>query len=264
MPGRRTQDVVHAVMTDHLIERRPPSLGQHAPVAGEQDIEANQYRGEVVPYYPQRQSRTGEDALYTAIAQVSQKSNLTKGLPRLVAEIAAQKPANAAFYIEFGQAFLSTGECNPAPLEPLKRPLKRKPDSAVVSLNLADALTQAGQPDRAVTVLNRALKVTPDDALLWYQLGIAHSAAEPDAEAIAAFDKSVALDPDLTEAHNLLGAALAAEGDMDRSEKELLRALQINPDYPDAQGNLGHLLAARANLAECRVLLREVGPTEAQ
>ena len=127
---------------------------------------------------------------------------------------------------------------------------KRKPDSPVITLNLADALTGSGQPARAVPLLARTLKTAPDNALLWYQLGIAHSAAGHDAEAIAAFEKSVALDPDLTEAHNLLGAALAGGGDLERAERELRRALQINPDYPDALGNLGHLLAARGNLAE--------------
>jgi Flp pilus assembly protein TadD len=249
MPKRRTQDVVHAVMTDHLIGRHQPLPDPPAPIAEKTDLDANQYHGEVVPYYPSLKPRTGENALYLAVAQVTQKSNLTKGLPRLAAEIAAQKSARPEFYIELGQAFLSVGKRTSA-IGAFEEAAKRRPDSAVISLNLADALTEAGQPARAVTVLTRALKLAPGDALLWYQLGIAHSAAGRDAEAIAAFEKSVALDPDLTEAHNLLGAALAGGGDLAGGEKELRRALQINPDYPDTQGNLGHLLAARGDLAE--------------
>ena len=112
-------------------------------------------------------------------------------------------------------------------------------------LNLADALTQAGQMPRAAATLSHALKIAPGDPLLWYQLGVTQSAAEHDAAAIAVFEMAASLDPDFIEAHNALGAALAARGDLDRAEKELLRALQLNPDFPEALGNLGHLLAAR-------------------
>ncbi len=52
MPKRRTQDVVHAVMTDHLIQRRPPAGNPLAPIAEHRDIDGNAYRGDVVPYYP--------------------------------------------------------------------------------------------------------------------------------------------------------------------------------------------------------------------
>jgi predicted CXXCH cytochrome family protein len=249
MPKRRTQDVVHAVMTDHLIQRRPPAGDLRAPIAERQDIDGNTYRGEVVPYYPTLEPRTGENALYAAVVQVMQQSNLEKGLPRLAAEITAQKPVRPEFYIELGQAFMSAGKRTSA-VSAFEEAARRRPDSPAISVNLADALTQSRQPARALALLARALKTAPDNPLLWYQTGIAQSAADHDAGAVAAFEKSVALDPDFTEAHNLLGAAIASAGDLDRGEKELLRALEINPDYPDALGNLGHLLAARGAPAE--------------
>ena len=162
--------------------------------------------------------------------------------------MAAQKPARAEFYVELGQALLMAGE-RPGAITAFEEAARRRPDSPVIALNMADALTESGQPVRAITLLGRALRITPGDALLWYQLGIAHSAAEHDTEAIAAFEKSIALDAELTEAHNLLGAALGGAGDYERSERELRGALQINPDYPDALGNLV-LLAARGKLPE--------------
>ena len=81
MPKRRTQDVVHAVMTDHLIQRRLPPGDLLAPVAEKSDVDANAYRGEVVPYYPPLEPRTGDNALYAAVAQVMQRSILKKGCP---------------------------------------------------------------------------------------------------------------------------------------------------------------------------------------
>lgn len=239
MPKRRTQDVIHAVMTDHFIQRRAPATPL-AEIRERQEFDANQYRGEVVPYYP----ATGMNALYLAVAQVAQRSNLAAGLPRLRAEIERQKPAQADFYIELGQAWLGVGKPAQAVVA-FEQALERKPRSPVALLNLGDALTEAGQAERAEAVLQRAVTIAPNDPLLWYQLGIVHSSAGREQEAIAAFEKSTTLDPDLAEAHNLLGAALAGSGNPDGAEKEFARALEINPDLPEALGNWGHLLAAR-------------------
>jgi hypothetical protein len=67
MPKRRSQDVVHAMMTDHYIQRRPPG-NLLAPLAERQEFDAKQYRGPVVPYYPSPLPRTSENLLYEAVA----------------------------------------------------------------------------------------------------------------------------------------------------------------------------------------------------
>ena len=247
MPRRRTQDVIHAVMTDHLIQRRPPT-NPLAQIAERQEFDSNQYRGEVAAYYPSPLPRTAENALYLAIAQVAQKSDLARGLPRLAAEMARQKPARAEFYVELGQAWMSARQFANA-IAAFEEAARRSPDSPSAALNLADALTESGQPERAVAVLNRAIRVAQEDPLLRYQLGITQTAAGRSAEAIAAFRQTIALDPDLAEAHNLLGAALAAAGNLEEAQRELTAALAIHPDNADALGNLGHLLAARGDFA---------------
>src|SRR5579871_1384389 len=249
MPKRRTQDVIHAVMTDHLIQRRPPAGDLLAPLSEQATVYEKPYRGEVVPYYPADLPSTGEGALYRAVAQVSQGSNLAAGLPRLAAEIASQKPAEAEFYVELGQAWLSAGKPANAVTQ-FAEAVRRKPGSPVVALNLADALTQAGQPERAIAVLRTATRTAPADALLWYQLGITESSAGHDAAAIAAFEKSIALEPDMAESHNLLGAALAGAGDLNRAAAEWQAALRVQPDLPEALGNYGHLLAAQGDFAQ--------------
>jgi Flp pilus assembly protein TadD len=229
MPKRRTQDVVHAVMTDHLIRRRPVSGDPLAPLSEQTQAR----RSDVVPYYAPSPA-TSEDSLYAAVAQ---------GLPRLTSEIASRKPAQAQFYVELGQAEMAAGGRAKA-VAAFEQAVQRKPDSSIVALNLADALTQSGQPQQAAAVLERALQKRPDEPQLWYQLGIAMQ----DQPATTAFEKAIALDPDFTEAHNLLGAALAAGGDLARGEAELRLAIEIDPDYPDALGNLGHLLAVKHDL----------------
>ncbi|HLK67294.1 MAG TPA: tetratricopeptide repeat protein [Bryobacteraceae bacterium] len=247
MAKRRTQDVIHAVMTDHFIQRRAPR-DPLAPIAERADFDANQYHGEVVPYYPSPLPRTPENALYLAVAQVTQRSNVARGLPQLAAEVARQQPARSEFYVELGQAWLGARNFANA-IAAFEQAERRNPDSPVISLNLGDALTQSGQPARATVVLKRAIEKSPNDALLWYQLGIANSAAGGENDAIAAFEKAVTLDPDLAEAHNQLGTEYAGTGDLDRAGREFRAAIRIQPDMPDALGNLGHLLAAKGDLA---------------
>ena len=71
MPKRRTQDVIHVVMTDHLIQRRAPAGDLLAQIPERQEFDANLYHGKVVPYYPASVS-----PLYEAVAQVAQQSNM--------------------------------------------------------------------------------------------------------------------------------------------------------------------------------------------
>jgi tetratricopeptide (TPR) repeat protein len=241
MPKRRTQDVVHAVMTDHYIQRRPPA-NLLAPMAERQEFDAKQYRGPVVPYYPAPLPRTAENRLLEAVAQVTQQSNLKAGLPQLAAEIARQQPARPEYYVELGEAWLNSGNSRNA-VAAFEQALKRAPASSVALVDLAGALTQSGQNARAIEALKRGLAAGLSDPLLWYQLGLA-------AHDSNAFAKALALDPDMAEAHNALGELLAGSGDLARAETEFREALRIEPDMPAGQSNLGHALAARGNLPE--------------
>lgn len=231
MPKRRTQDVVHAVMTDHYIQRRPPP-NPLAPLNERTELASETYRGPVVPYYPAPLPRTPENRLYEAVAQVTQRSNLKAGLPVLAAEVAKQQPARPEFYVELGEAWLNAGNPRNA-LGAFEQALKRPPRMSVALLDMAVALSQTGQPQRASELLKQG---AGDDPLLWYQAGM--------------FEKALALDPDLAVAHNEWGEQLAAAGRMDRAEAEFRAALRSEPDLPAAQSNLGHVLAARGDLAQ--------------
>ncbi|MDQ6677507.1 MAG: tetratricopeptide repeat protein [Acidobacteriota bacterium] len=242
MPKRRTEDVVHAVMTDHLIRRFAPTRDALSPLNEKQET----YRGEVVPYYPSPLPRTAGNELYTAVAQVTEGSNLAGGLQRLSAAIAQQKPARPEFYVEFGRALRKAGKPAEA-IQALGQAIARAPNSTAALLDLAAALTEADRPARAFELLGQVTRIAPDNALGWYRLGLAHLAAGREPEAIATLERSSALDPDLAEAHNLLGGALANKGDFDRAQTEFEQALRVNPDYPEALSGLGQLLA-RSNL----------------
>ncbi len=91
MPKRRVEDAPHVIMTDHLIQRRAPAnaLAEFA------EKPAEEYRGEVVPYYPSPLPETPRNALYRAVAQVGLGNNVAAGMPELVRLIDGSQAARA-------------------------------------------------------------------------------------------------------------------------------------------------------------------------
>lgn len=229
MPRRRTEDVVHVVVTDHLIQRRPPARDLLASLAERHPAEAEEYRGEVVPYYP-----SPGDPLYNALAQVYQKVNLSAGIPRLAELLNQRQTRIPEFFTFLGDAYQASG----------------KPVEAIAAFEQARAL----QPDnlrnlralglakKDASLLRRAVDLAPDDAESWFQLGIVVTPRNR-AEGIAAMKRAVALDPDRPELHYDLGQNLAAAGDGSGAELELREAIRVDPSVAVAHTALATLLS---------------------
>ncbi|HWY47781.1 MAG TPA: cytochrome c3 family protein, partial [Bryobacteraceae bacterium] len=132
MPKRRTEDVVHVVATDHYIQRRKPARDLLAEIAERHETDGNAYRGPVVLYYPNDLPHTPENDLYLAIAQVNQRSNLTRGIAQLTAEIERHRPRRAEYYFELAEAWRDSGQV--AKALPLYREAVRRNPKFVVGL----------------------------------------------------------------------------------------------------------------------------------
>src|ERR1039457_4735345 len=72
MPKRRVDDAPHVIMTDHRIQRRAAA----GALLEFGELPAEEYRGEVVPYYPAPLPETPQNALYYAVAQVGLGNNV--------------------------------------------------------------------------------------------------------------------------------------------------------------------------------------------
>ena len=108
-------------MTDHFIQRRTArAIPWRRSRSGRSSI-SKPYRGEVVPYYPAA-AETAENALYLAVAQVAQKSNLAKACRAWRRRSPARSPRTPQFYVELGQAWLSARQSANAIAQPLKKP----------------------------------------------------------------------------------------------------------------------------------------------
>jgi tetratricopeptide (TPR) repeat protein len=250
MPKRRTDDVVHAVMTDHFIQRKKPA-DLLADKAEQRQTEATAYRGEVGLYYPPALLKPA-DELYLAIAQVSQSSNLSAGITRLSQAIEKFHPANAEYHLQLGDALGNSGKCNLA-LAVYEEALGRAPKSEPALVALATCLAALGQYPRAEATLNQAVKLAPNDAALWVQLGLAELAQAKTSDALAGFEKARQADPEMVEPYNLLGAILFESGDAIGAEPILRDGIRVQPNFAPIHNNLGNLLSETGRFEEAKV-----------
>jgi predicted CXXCH cytochrome family protein len=248
MPKRRTDDVVHVVMTDHFIQRHKPAGDLLAPKA--EVIEpAAEHQTVVVPYYPPL-AGTPENALYTAAAQVRNRRNLTEGLPQLANLLERYHPAQAGFYAELGQGYGAGGDWAKA-IPYIEEAARREP-TAFRLVQLGNALMENRQFPQAAAVLRRVTGLAPDEPSVWGTLGWVLWQQDKGAEARADLERAVALDPEVPEVHNNLANVEWGTGDRAGAEQQFREALRIQPGIAEWRLNLARVLATRGAIPEAR------------
>lgn len=251
MPKRRTEDVVHVAMTDHLIQKQKPEGDLLAERAEGQETGGRAYQGPVVPYYPATLAPTPENELYLAVAQVKQGSNRKAGIAQLREAIRKYSPERAEWYLELAEALDSNGQLEEA--VPLYREaVRRAPQSGAMRQRLGTALRRAGLSAGAVATLTRAASIDPERALTWHELGLAYRLLGKTEDALAALGKALERDPDSPEAQNNLGLLWLASDKLAQAEAAIREAIRIEPGYADAHGNLAGLLMRAGRTSEAR------------
>jgi predicted CXXCH cytochrome family protein len=246
MPKRRTEDVVHAVMTDHKIQRRPPPN----PLAPRAEKPASdQYKGEVVLYYPSKEAAGPDLDLHLASAQVVQGSNINGGIGQLEASIARRSGAVAAgFLYDMAHAYAASGQRQKA-IEAFRRTLAKDAAYAPALRGLGTALAEEGQFTEAVTVLERAVRVDARDAVARHELARALQQSGRVPDAIAALQDAIRADPDFPDARNTLGQILFETGDAARAVEHYREAIRLRPDFAEAHSNLANYYTVHKDFA---------------
>ena len=241
--------MVHAVVTDHFIQRLLPNRDLLAELPERHLSEAEEYHGEVVPYYPSPLAPTGENLLYKAVAQVALQNNLQQGLADLSREISQRPPREMEFYTTLGDAWRNSGKPKEAAAA-FQHAVLLSPTSVTALQALAGALKALGDVTRSEETLKRALQLAPQDANVWYQYGMLDAGLGRTGNAIEKVTKAVSLNPDLTEGYTSLAGMLLAAGQVDPATAAAQRALVIDP-YDAAAYNLsGRMLASRGQNSE--------------
>ena len=251
MPKRRTDDVVHVIMTDHYIQRRKPARDLLAPLAEKIETDDNSYRGPVALYYPPNLQDGAQQELYLAVAQVRQNANLAEGTSRLEAALQKYHPAEAEFYFELAEAYRKSGKPEKA-IDMFEQAIRRKPDFSPAVHELGATLARSGNLPQAKETLLKALTLTPGDASVANDLGLVYLGTGETREAVDMLQKASRIDPEYSDAYNNLGGALLRLGDRAAAEAAYRTAIQVQPDFAEAHRNLANLLAGSNNFAEAQ------------
>jgi predicted CXXCH cytochrome family protein len=240
MTKRRTADVVHAVITDHYIQRPKRGHDLLAEITEPSGTEIV-YRGEVSLYYPAPLDPTPDNELYLDLAQVRMDNNLEAGVGRFTAALAKYQPKQSEFYSELGDAMRRSGHPDDA-IPRFEEALKLKPDSPAAWIGLGGAYEALAQYPKALEAFERAIAVSPSDALVWQEMAQVYIQRGQRERAIQALDRSLALDSTVPQTQQLLGT-LWMKDDVARAEKFFREAIRLQPGYAQALANLAVLLS---------------------
>lgn len=187
-------------------------------------------------------------------AQLAIQNERPADAERLAGEVLNANSGHLEATKILGYALLMQGRADEAaaPLEKAAR-TSRDPE---VETQLAIALRQAGDSDKALTWLRRAVKRAPPFAPAFHELGfVLHSLGHSD-EAIDVLRQGIAVAPMMTEMAIQLGFVCYATNDRANAGAAFAHALSINPVHAEAIQGLGTVLMEQGNYTQAAELFR--------
>ena len=120
-------------------------------------------------------------------------------------------------------------------------------------LRLGDALTDAGNLERAAKAFAQAVRLVPSSAGAYYSLGVALGKARRAAQAHSAFAHATTLAPTHALSHRALALAASMLGHTGDAAKSLRHALRLDPGLEEARFDLGVALQQLGQPSEALV-----------
>jgi tetratricopeptide (TPR) repeat protein len=248
MPKRRTQDVVHVVMTDHLIRRAPGGPELLAPRAEAEPALTG------IHLMDKRDVPDALGEVYRAAAVV-RMSSTAEAVDYLARMLEAAKPAAWEPWLDLAQGQIRRHQFAEAE-RTLSTVLERRPEDPLALEWLALVRAGQGRTDEAIDVLRRVVAASSGRAEAEYNLGRLLATRGRPAEAEVPLLRAVAARPNFAVAWHHLGEVRAALG----RKKEALdcwrRALEIDPTQTASYLSLGKALLAGGDRAEALRWLR--------
>ena len=260
MPQRRTEDVVHVVMTDHYIQRhRKPEQELLAPRTEHDPT----YKGEIKAYYPDKIAQDVSD-LYYGTAYVVDEADVPKGVQLLTNYLASKPDAySAAFTRGIGNKIL--GRLNEAEADLLKA-AEKMPDVPQVQMALGDLYEQKRDFTKSIAAYSKAVGLRPGLARAHNGLGAQYQLSGKEEQAVAEYTKAVTCDPFDEKAQLNLMNIYLHRNDWKSAEAVARTGLAINPSVADAWHGLAQSIAAQGRKQEavwCAAEALRLQPEEA-
>jgi Tfp pilus assembly protein PilF len=227
MPKRRTDDIVHVIMTDHFIQRRPPR-GLLTPKT---EHATNPYQGPLAFYWPEPRQD-----LYLGLA-LSQGADIERGVQLLEKVIRQENPVASQIYFQLAAAYASVSQ-NQRAASTYAHGLELDPKDAEARFNLAVALISGGRTKEAAEALREAIRLKPQLADAYVALGAAEVKLGNRSDARAQYLTALEVDPVNVLALDDLGLMAAQAGRSAEALKYFQQVLRIKPDDAVAKKNL--------------------------
>ena len=259
MPKRRTQDVVHVVMTDHKIQRAPGGPELLAPLAESEPVLTG-IRLLETPDQATPRGALGE--VYRAAAVVRAIAT-AEALGHLEKMLAVALPPEPEPWLDLAGGQLKRGRYAAAEAT-LAAVRERAPGHPLAGESLALALAGQGRSDEAIALLRSAVATGADRAEAEYNLARLLMVRGRTEEAERHLERALAGRPNLVAAWFRLGEARAARGRGDEAFACFRRALELDPTHTGAYLALGEGLIAAGHRAEALRWLRHGARAAAQ
>jgi predicted CXXCH cytochrome family protein len=226
MSQRRPQDVVHVVMTDHLIRRRPGGPELVAPLSESEPVLVG------LDLLDPQQAPSGPEAeMYKAIAvlRAGGRGNAASWLHKQLG-LSRQRPPEALF--ELARAQLRNQQYS-ATEGTLSELLKGEPGNPLATELRAAAMARNGKRPQAILEL-RELVANPERPEALYHLGIFLLEEGSTEEAIGFLKQSLELRPYQSQVWFKLSIAYTQLGKHEQAAAHAHRALEIEPVFSRA------------------------------
>ncbi len=232
MPPRRPQDVVHVVMTDHRIQRRPaPEAERLAPRAERDPVLTDAFVLE-----PARLP-AGPLAEIMRAASVVSAARSPAAVTRFEHLLRRQADDEPELWLLLAEGQLQQQRFAAAEAS-LRRVLARRPGHAQAEEWTALALAGQRRYDEAVALWRSLLARGAAGPEAWFNLGRVLLGTRRAHEALPAFDRALELRPNLTAAWFQRGEALRELGRADEARAAWERALVWDPSHARARERL--------------------------
>jgi tetratricopeptide (TPR) repeat protein len=234
-------------------QRSPGALLQQAQrlhQAGDLDAAQALYRQvlERAPNHPQTLYLLG-----TALLQLGQAEQALGHLER-----AARGLRNESRVVgNLAQAYFALSRYAEAQ-EAFRKASRIDPRNVNFHVGAASAVAMQGNLAEAEALLRRLADRFPGSALVWLNLGNALRDQKRPEESLACYTKAIGFDPRLSEAHNNLGSVLHALYRFDAAEQAYRASIATDPDYIAARYNLASVLIDVGRFREAEIVCRDL------
>ncbi|HEX5210758.1 MAG TPA: tetratricopeptide repeat protein [Pseudolabrys sp.] len=187
-------------------------------------------------------------------ARLALENSRAADAERLAGEVLGADSGHVEATKILGYALLMQGRADEA-VDPLEKAARASRDPEIET-QLAIALRQAGDSDKALTWLKRAVKRTPPFAPAFHELGFVLHSLDRSGEAVDVLRQGLAVAPMMTEMAIQLGFVCYAVNDRANAGAAFAHALAVNPAHPEAVQGLGTVLMDQGNFARAAELFR--------